>query len=362
MSKGFSTVTEQVAQAIREGVEQGRWRETVPGRIRLAAELGVNHKTVGAALRLLDAEGILEARGPGRERRIRRAIPATPVALRVMVFGYEKSDRKSAYVLEILHRLRTAGHLAEFAPRTLWDLGMDLTRIARFVGKTEADAWVVVAGSSDVLDWFSAQPVPAFALFGRSMHVSMAGAAPRKGDALMELVDRLVKFGHRRIVLLAHEDRRKPGPGALERLFLERLAAHGIQTGPYNLPDWDDEPDGLRRILDSLFRHSPPTALMIDDEMMFLAVLQQLARMGIMAPDGVSLACADSSPSFEWCRPPITHITWNHAAVINRVVNWTNNLSRGRPDRRMFLTQAELVPGGTIGPVPRKSSFSLPNP
>ena len=355
MDMGFRTVTEQVAQAIRDGVEQGRWRETVPGRVRLAEELGVNHKTAGAALRILDAEGILQSQGPGRERRIARKIPAAPVALRVVVLGYDQSDQKTARILEIIHRLRTAGHLAEFAPKTLSDLGMDLERVARFVAKTEADAWVVVAGSREILDWFSAQPVPAFALFGRMMDVNMASAAPRKGKAFMELVDSLVEFGHRRIVLLAHEDRRKPGPGNLERKFLARLEAHGIQTGSYNLPDWDDDPDGLRRKLVSLFRHSPPTALIVDDEMMFLAVVQQLARMGIVAPEGISLACTDTSPTFAWCRPQITHIAWDHTAVINRVVKWTNNLSRGKHDRRMLLTEAELLPGGTIGPVPGKA-------
>jgi DNA-binding transcriptional regulator YhcF (GntR family) len=353
MSKSFNSVTEQVTQAIREGVEQGRWRDTMPGRNRLAEELGVNHKTVGVALRILDEEGILQCQGPGRERRITSKIRAAPVALRVMVLSYDKNDQKTARLLDLIHRLRTAGHMAEFAPKTLCDLGMDLPRVTRFVGKTKADAWVVVAGTKDVLDWFSTQPVPAFALFGRMMHVKMACAAPTKGEAMMELVDRLVEFGHRRIVLLAHDDRRKPGPGDLERKFLARLETHGIQSSAYNLPDWDDDPDGLRRKLDSLFRHSPPTALIIDDEMIFLSVIQQLARMGIVAPDRVSLACTDPSPTFEWCRPQITHITWNHTVVVNRVVNWTNQLSLGKDDRRMFLTQAELVIGGTIGPVPR---------
>ncbi len=41
----FSSVAEQVAQVLRDGLRQGRRGGGVPGRIRLAAELGVNHKT-----------------------------------------------------------------------------------------------------------------------------------------------------------------------------------------------------------------------------------------------------------------------------------------------------------------------------
>lgn len=45
--------------------------------------------------------------------------------------------------------------------------------------------------------------------------------------------------------------------------FLDKLEALGIPTGPYNLPDWDDTPEGLNQRLDSLFPHSPPTALIV---------------------------------------------------------------------------------------------------
>ena len=47
---------------------------------------------------------------------------------------------------------------------------------------------------------------------------------------------------------------------------VERLEFHGIRTGRYNLPDWPGNPDGLCQKLDSMFRHTPPTALIVDDQ------------------------------------------------------------------------------------------------
>lgn len=76
--------------------------------------------------------------------------------------------------------------------------------------------------------------------------------------AYAEVVERLVNLGHRRIVNLVREERRKPTPGFLDRFFLEQLRNHGIQTGPYHLPDWEDTPEGLQHLLDSLFQHTPP--------------------------------------------------------------------------------------------------------
>ena len=111
----------------------------------MAAELGVNHKTVKAALGMLEREGLLEAHGPGRNRSILRNVPAPPVALRVMVLVYEKSDLHIDYIVEIMRRLQAAGHWAGFATKTLGDLRMDVNRIASYVMKTEAEAWVVMA-------------------------------------------------------------------------------------------------------------------------------------------------------------------------------------------------------------------------
>jgi len=100
-----------------------------------------------------------------------------------------------------------------------------------------------------------------------------------------------------------------------------------------------------------LFRHTPPTALIVDDTQVFPAVIQHLARLGITAPQQVSLACMDSSSAFEWFRPSVTHITWDRGAVTKRVIAWANGLSRGKDDRKVTHIRATLVPGGTIGPV-----------
>lgn len=351
MNHGFSTLAEQVAQALRDGLRQGRWHGTVPGRNRLAADLGVNHKTVKVALAILEREGLLESRGTGRKRSIVRDAPTPPVALRFMVLAYEKSNIHLDYMVEIMNRLQAAGHWAGFATKTLGDLGMDVNRIASFVMKTEADAWVVMAGRRDVLEWFASQPVPAFALFGSASKISIASTAPEKTSALMELVDGLVGLGHKRIVMLSREERRMPTPGAIEMKYLARLEAHGIPTGSYNLPDWGNDPASLAQSLDSLFRHTPPTALIADDTLIFPAIIQQLARMGLSAPQHVSLACTDPAAEFEWYHPSVTHIAWNQSAVINRVVGWANQVSIGKNDRRQTAIRARLVPGGTVGPV-----------
>jgi DNA-binding LacI/PurR family transcriptional regulator len=189
------------------------------------------------------------------------------------------------------------------------------------------------------------------ALFGRRNRIAMASVGPDKSPAYREVVQRLVELGHRRIVLLSRQERRKPAPGLLENSFLEELGMLEIPTGPYNLPDWEESRAGLLRCLDSLLQATPPTALLIDEPALFTAAQQHLARRGILAPEDISLVCTDHSPTFDWCEPSIAHISWDERPVMRRVVCWANNVSRGRRDFRKTFTESEFIPGGTIGPV-----------
>jgi DNA-binding LacI/PurR family transcriptional regulator len=137
----------------------------------------------------------------------------------------------------------------------------------------------------------------------------------------------------------------------LERAFLTELAAHGIPTGDFNLPDWEETPAGFSALLTELFRHTPPTALIIGETSRFIAASQFFARRGIMVPEQVSLVCTDYDESLAWCHPPVAHMTWSIRPIVRRVVRWVNAVRKGRADRKTINIPAEFVPGGSIGPV-----------
>ena len=102
----------------------------------------------------------------------------------------------------------------------------------------------------------------------------------------------------------------------------------------------------------SLFRVTPPTALIIDEAPFFIATQQFLASRGIRVPQQVSLICTDADSTFTWCLPSVSHIRWDSRLVARRIVRWAAAVSRGRKDVKQSFTLAEFVKGGTIGPVP----------
>jgi DNA-binding LacI/PurR family transcriptional regulator len=239
----------------------------------------------------------------------------------------------------------------EFASRALSSLGFDVEKLARYVEKNPADAWVIYGGPQEILEWFSKQSFASFALFGRMSGLKIPGVKPYKIPAEKEAVERLVALGHRRIVKLVLEERVYPTPGLLEQSFLDTLEASGITTGAYNLHTWSGEPEDLYVRLDTLFKYTPPTAILCDVVSVYYATRDYLARRGMYTPEHVSLICSDPDPPFLWVQPAVAHIDWSFQPIARRVAQWLQKIASGKEDFNQTFTRAKFIDGGTVGPV-----------
>jgi DNA-binding LacI/PurR family transcriptional regulator len=354
------TVVEQAVEHLRKGIQEGGWSGRLPGVVRLAAECDVSTGVVRAALRQLEAEGLISAGGLGRCRSI-AAVSGGRTELRMLRIGIllhdakfaQVSDQGSRAVLEIQRKLEAAGHSVFFTRKSQGDLKHNVRLIARQIEATPADAWIVVSGSSEVLKWFADQSAPCIALYGRTGGLSIARTGPEKIPALIAATRHLIDLGHRRIVLISLSPRRKPALGRAERAFLDELTAHGISVGEYNLPDWEETPQGLTALLERLFHKTPPTALILDEAPQIIAVMQFLAKRCIQIPSQISIVSTDSQESFVWCNPPISHVMWDPRPIVRHIVRWVTDVQRGNQDRKTVNFPAQFIPGGSIGPAPK---------
>ena len=342
------TAAEQVANYLREQVMKGERTEKMPGGAALASELGVGRMTVDAALDLLEKEGLLIPQGAGRSRLIRQSAKAVG-SLKVGVLPFLTDDFRLDYVMDFQRLLQEEGYTVIFTKKSISEMGSDTSKVANLVRGVGADVWIVIAGPRDVLSWFVENSIPAFALFGRRHGLPIAGIGPDKEKAYRFLVRHLVAFGHRRICLLTRPLRRVPSPGLVERAFLDELEAVGIPTSSYNLPDWDGKTETLGELLDSVWKFTPPSAMIVDEPPLFFSAQNHLARRGVLAPQNVSLICTDGDPYFEMLRPSIAHIRWDSRSWVRRVVSWVDGIAHGKTDKRQTLTNAEFVDGGSVG-------------
>jgi DNA-binding LacI/PurR family transcriptional regulator/DNA-binding transcriptional regulator YhcF (GntR family) len=346
------SAVEQLAEYLRAEIRSGGLSKEMPGVAQLVRRLGVGTKTVVAALEMMKHEGEIEPHGERRRSRIVVQDPAKKTGLRIRILQYEKGDAHDEHIVKLSYELEQRGHHSSFAPKTLTEINFDVKKVASMVEKDDGDAWLVVSASRPVLEWFAERQVPAFALYGRQSDIPMARLATVKSPAMTEALHRLMTLGHRRIVMLTREERRKPTLGMLELKFLEELERQGIQTSAYNLPDWENNPQGFHRCLDALFRHTPPTALFPNEPAMFFATQQYLLSKGLMVPRDVSLIVLDDHPAFAWFKPEVSHVRTDTSHWVSRVLRWVDNIANGKEDRRATFIQAEFVEGGTIGPAP----------
>ena len=352
------SVVEQTAEHLRKGLLAGRWCGTLPGVMQLASEFDVHPRRVRAALKQLEAEGWLASQGLGRSRRIATPVgmaKASPRKLRVAILRHDPpladNLQTSVVLLEIMQSLEAAGHDASLCRKSLLELKHDVRRSISQLAATLADAWVVEAGSRPLLEWCATQSTPCLALYGRTDGLPLASTGPDAVTAYRTATRHLLELGHRRIVVIVRAGGRKPTPGICERTFLEELRSHGVPTGPYNLPDWEETPQGFHHLLEALFQHTPPTALIIDETPRLFAAMEFLGRHRIHIPEQVSLVSTDCDATLDWCYPGIAHMRWDNARIVRRVVSWADAVRKGKPDRRTINFPVAFLPGGSTGPV-----------
>ena len=174
----FRSRSEQLAEHLRQEIMGRRWIGTMPGAPALAAETGVERKTVTRALAQLEREGLLVSQGPRQQRRIKALENLATATTRIAMLLYEPLRETSDKVFLLKQRLTDEGHTVVFANKSQLELGFNVRKIARIVQRTPADAWIVHGGSQDVLAWFAEQETPAFARFGRRSKFPIAGVGP----------------------------------------------------------------------------------------------------------------------------------------------------------------------------------------
>lgn len=339
------SISEQVAAHLRDALQQGKWTNFMPGRDRLARELGVHGSTIERALGQLENEGLLTSAGPGKRREIVvKKIAAR--ATRVVIVLYEPEDVLDHRITEIQQQLHAAGHRPGFASKAMSELKHDPKRIMAMMKAHPAEAWIVIAGTRPVLEMFSKASTPTFALFGTMGDLGIAGTGAMINDALRQCIGHFYQKGRRRFVMLMRRGGKTTERNPTEKVFLEELEKRHLSHSSYNLPIWEETPDGLHRCLNELFKVTPPDVILVDDWILSYAIKNFLSNQRGLAFRQVECVSTDYHPSFNWCQPAVSHFYWDLAKAVRRIVQWVDHIAQGKEDRKVKLIEAKFVPGG----------------
>lgn len=350
------SLIEQIADHLRLGFRNGHWCGELPGVRSLVNELGVSKDSVEAALRLLEADGSLKAAGPGRRKQIALARDTHGKARSLRV-GVVLSDslrqinlHSQQLMLDVIRRIENAGHTCFTAERSMSELGYKIPRIARMVESAKADAWVAYSAPREVLEWFVARSIPVMAVGGGFLGTPVASTASQIDEAIRDAVRALSELGHRRIVAISPDSWRLPVPSQTGTAFLNALEECGHPATHYNLPAWDQTPEGLEKLLESLFLITPPSALIFVNPAPYVAALEFFGLKGIHVPRDLSVIGMTTGPLFSLLPLRPAHFKWPIDEHVRRVSRWVKCLAKGGTDLAQSTFAATFEPGETIAP------------
>lgn len=342
------SLSEQVAHHLKELLAKGRWVDFMPGTPALEAILGVDRKTISSAIRILIKEGWLEDQGLGKKRKILDRIEGQKL-FRVGFLGYD-DDGDLRLVRDLFEKFSTRnGILMEVTPDSMSGLNWDVSRIADMVRSMDMDAWIVPGGSIEVLEWFEASGMPVYAVFGRHQQFEIDGFSFNFEKALIALADRLLDLGHQRISLVTRRERRKPTLGAFEEFLFECLSPAGIRPDSISLPDWEETPEGFHDLLESLFRFTPPTALILPEPFFVHSAIQFFATKGIKVPKDVSVVSSEDCMDFHWTLPKVARFNPDRGKAGEMAAEWVEKVRKGFPaPKKKTSYPVEFIDGGTL--------------
>lgn len=342
----------QFADEIRRRLAAGLWPERLPGIAALVRDCGVSRQTVEKAFRILERSGELKKGGGRGEMRPARATrpPSSGGTLVLYTLHPELHGSESLDVLRA-----AAATSPEPVTFLRLETGTSREHVLAHVSASEAGSVLLMHQPWGTGAAVMAQGRRAF-VFGSDGPDS---PAPRIAMRFESLVRQGVRCafdaGHTRVCHPVW--RRKPEIVAdIRRWIAEEYARAGLRHSPeFDAPVVaDDTAAGMDTCIRALFRHTPPSALVLQNLTQWMATIHPLSDLRVRVPEDVSIVMLshvrelDASPlTYAHLRYPVPRLVAEFRKILRRT-------ERGQAGGDIILEPipvvgASLTPARTSG-------------
>lgn len=358
------SLVDQVEAALLSEIEQGRWRELLPGLRELSRTLEVSVPTLSAAIERLVRRGVLTGRGGRRRFRIASAAGRPKRAVRdhsqrqVLIVtapgAASIQNRASTNVLQAFGIAMTRrGWGLRFAEVDFYNAQRPHRSWGDLLRGERTDRIIVLYGRESIGRWAMQTGVPTCFIGGATGDLPIPSVGISTHRLLEDALERLVAAGHRTFFLPLC--RRQADFVARQRESYARvLARHGLSGRPeVEVPAPDTHtPETLFRVMDRAWSQPrPPTGLVFMDWRDCVSGLSFLLARGLRIPDDVSVVALSHEHQVDWFRPELAHYVYPEDGLLKALLRWIDGKGYNR-EALVRRTLANFVPGKSIAPPP----------
>jgi len=204
------------------------------------------------------------------------------------------------------------------------------------------------------LDEIASKGIPVVVLSDRIASPAVSWIDTRSAEAVADAIDRLVALGHREFAFLGvtADTDYNPNFRDRQRAAREILAAKGLGLEVISAPAMFDAGEETPKLY--LAGSRKATAIISGNDSVALGFMAGLARSGLECPRDYSIVGFDAEPSGRIHRPTLASYAQPLVAMGQAAVTTLLDRLGGAREKVERTFPLEFVPGGSLGPVPRR--------
>jgi DNA-binding LacI/PurR family transcriptional regulator len=297
--------------ALREGISEQEWTGFLPAERKLSEALQISRSTLQKALLVLQRESWIEL-SHGRRTRILRGPrrPARRPAARVIralvsVSAFPIEPQRFFLVSHLQHLLQREGILLDVHFDSRFRAQSMNGRLESLLRQGKAACWLLFSVGQEVQRWFMERRVPCLVSGYTYDGIQLPSIHLDHEAVCRHAAGKFLGAGHRRVVWLT------PSRGLAGELISKKAFVEAVRNSPHSdaivqVVYHNDTYRGVQAALCLLLEGKErPTAILANDPLPSMLVVDHLLRCGMRVPEDVAVISRRHEEFLSWHVPSI---------------------------------------------------------